>query len=178
MLVVLFPQQNRCCRIQCTFPVSPGKNFVSTWELGNLASEMHCLLVNCSLVSARGHFFILTLMAAAQCQVFHIAMLQWRAFSVSLTLTVQDLKILSICCSYSMAVEPSTGSNRLNVYMFLKIELAWLSCGDDYVLEDMTLLQRWLCIMKPEQLSDNEITIRRQNRAQLCKDVTATNDAI
>ena len=94
MLVVLFPQQNRCCPIQCTFPVSPGKNMRIGGAVENLASaEMHCLLVNCSLVSARGHFFILTLMAAAQCQVFHIAMLQWRAFSVGLTLTVQDLKM-------------------------------------------------------------------------------------
>ena len=101
------------------FPSFPWQEHENWGAVENLASEMHCLLVNCSLVSARGHFFILTLMAAAQCQVFHIAMLQWGAFSVSLTLTVQDLKILSICCSYSMAVEPSTGSNRLNVYMFL-----------------------------------------------------------
>ena len=119
MLVVLFPQQNRCCRIQCTFPVSPGKNM----RIGELWKTWPQKCIVCLLIAlkslARGHFFILTLMAAAQCQVFHIAMLQWGAFSVSLTLTVQDLKILSICCSYSMAVEPSTGSNRLNVYMFL-----------------------------------------------------------
>ena len=36
MLVVLFPQQNRCCRIQCTFPVSPRQELSVHMRIGEL----------------------------------------------------------------------------------------------------------------------------------------------